>query len=103
MTAEFEATRVEIADAAKRYKDSMGFLMADMIGRTLNHLEKQNRESLLNWIWGGNYWERHRYFQKTRVEGTGTWLLNSHWYKEWRDDLTATPILICLGMRISIQ
>ena len=100
-TAEFDAARAEIGDAAKRYAESMGYLTVNMVARTLSHAEKQKRTNLLNWIWGGNYWGRHQSFRQKRAHGTGTWLLNSDWYQEWRNGM-APPILICLGMRISI-
>lgn len=101
-TAEFEAAKAEVGNAAKRYADSMGYLTINMMARTLSHVEKQERANLLKWLWGGDYWGRHLSFRQKRAHGTGTWLLNSDWYKEWRNGM-APPILICLGMRISIK
>lgn len=102
MTTEFDAARSEILDATKIYADCIGFLTANMVGRTLNHAEMQQRTSLLNWLWKGDHWERHQYYREKRVQGTGAWLLNSDWYKKWCYD-EAVPILICLGMRISFE
>lgn len=101
-TKEFDERRKQIEAAARQYTDSMGFLAASITGRALRHLDKQNRCDLLKWIWEGDYWKRHRYLRQKRVPGTGTWFLNSSWYKDWRDGVSPN-ILICLGMRMFIQ
>lgn len=97
---EFATAKQSIDDAATRYKDSMGYLTITMTAELLHHDKDDKREKVLEWVWKGDYWKRHKNIRDRRVANTGKGFLESDAVKAWRTG-TGSQSLICLGIRTS--
>jgi hypothetical protein len=75
----------------------MGFLTATMTAELLLHDKSERRNNILDWLWTGDNWKRHKFLRDRRVANTGTWFLEAESFKKW--SCGENPVLICLGMR----
>ena len=76
----------------------MGSLTAIMGGELLKHDKDDERTAMLNWVWGGKYWDRHTKLSEDRVSNTGSWILKTRELRDWQQSLVSRSI-ICHGMR----
>jgi hypothetical protein len=95
---EIDGAKSAIDSAGQKDKDSMGYLTATMTAELLHHDKGERREQILTWLWSGDYWKRHQYFQSQRVPNTGDWFLNSEAFTKWKTG-TGSGLLISLGIR----
>ena len=58
--------------------------------------DSSERQDVLHWLSSLNFLTQQSNFSGRRQEGTGTWLLNSSEFLEWRD--TAGKTIVCQGM-----
>jgi hypothetical protein len=65
----------------------------------LAHGKSEERQRILEWLWPGDFWQRHEELAKDRVHDTGNWFLESDEYKNWATG-NGPPSLICPGIRI---
>lgn len=94
----FRAAKKNIEESASRYKDSMGYLTVSMTAELLHHDKDEKREKILDWVWKGDYWTKHKNLRDRRVPNTGKGFLADERIQAWRTG-TGNPILICLGIR----
>jgi hypothetical protein len=59
---------------------------------------KEIRQDILNWVWKGDWWQRHKYFHENRAPDTGGWFLQSDPFKSWSSG-AGPRVLICPGIR----
>lgn len=76
----------------------MGVLTAVMTAELLLHNKTEGRDSILNWLWKGDYWKRHKALREQRIPNTGTWFLELDSFKNWVGGNEGS-LLMCLGMR----
>ena len=99
---DFGPAKEKIDERVRAYQTSMGFLKATMMVKVLQHVkshdEMEKRRKILQWIWGGDYWEIHKSLQQERVEGTGDWFLDTDAHKKWLKG--ESIFLICPGIRM---
>jgi hypothetical protein len=59
-------------------------------------LVNQRERDILQWLWTGDFEERHATLRKSRVLHSGQWFLESDEYNQWVGDGPST--LICQGI-----
>jgi hypothetical protein len=95
---EFGFAKAGVEEAIKVYTSSMGYLTATMTVELLRQDRENNKHQILNWIWTGDTWKKHKFLHQKRVPGTGEWVLNSSEFKSW-DSGDQSTSLICHGIR----
>ena len=83
----------------QKYSESTGYLTMTMGAKLLANHKTEKRQKVLDWLWKGDYWQRHEELVKTRVQDTGKWFLESAEFKNSvASDVSLS--LICHGIRI---
>ena len=83
----------------QKYNESTGYLTMTMGAMLLVDHKTEKRQKVLDWLWKGDYWQRHEEIVKTRVQNTGRWFLGSPEFKNWTT--SDGPLsLMCRGIRI---
>lgn len=59
----------------------------------------QDREKVLKWISNFEYEKKHHAIRTPRVEETGDWLLKTHQFQRWRDEVESDNVLWCHGIQ----
>lgn len=98
---EYVDSKEKVERAIKSYSESMGYLTATMTAELLHHDKDERREKIINWIWEGDSWQRHKMLREKRVPNTATWFLESAAFKDWRLG-TGSHLLLCIGIRKQI-
>ncbi|KAJ3478881.1 hypothetical protein NLG97_g8460 [Lecanicillium saksenae] len=57
------------------------------------------RKRVLDWISTAKYNARHALLQRSRTKNTGSWLLDSKAFMEWRDGTAGSRVLWCNGIQ----
>ena len=73
----------------------VGIVAEDVQNLKLNQ-SQQKREAVLQWISPLNFAPKQSELSSRRQEGTGTWLLNSKKFKQWK--MTEGSTLVCQGI-----
>ncbi|KAF3387434.1 Ankyrin-3 [Penicillium rolfsii] len=64
-----------------------------------NNFERETRKNILDWISTSKHYQKHRLIQGSRVQNTGTWILESEEFIEWRNEKSPLHILVCHGIQ----
>ena len=86
----------KVDEAAREYIASTGYLTATVSVAILGHKMEEKRQRILQWLWSGDCWQRHKGFRDIRIDDTGKWILNE--VKLWVDD---SGPMVCYGIRFS--
>jgi hypothetical protein len=93
-----EQAKVDVEKAIEIYRSSLVSITV-VTGIGLLRRVDDKRQNVLDWIWTGDYSQRHIALREIRVSNTGQWFLDSDEYKRWiNSDFHA---LIGYGLRIS--
>ncbi|OAA63782.1 ankyrin repeat-containing domain protein [Cordyceps fumosorosea ARSEF 2679] len=61
--------------------------------------EREGRGRILDWLSTARYDARHAILRRERAKNTGSWLLESARFTQWRDGLAASRVLWCNGIQ----
>lgn len=91
---DFVNAKQKIDDATGEYTASMGYLTATVSVAIMRHDIEEKRRRILQWLWSGDCWQRHKELRDLRIEDTGKWVLED--VKSWVD---GNGPIVCHGMR----
>ena len=76
----------------------MGYLTVTMTAKLLHNDKYDKRGKLIEWLWKGDFWKRHKQLRGDRITNTGNWILELDRFKEWRQN-AGNQSIVCLGIR----
>ncbi|KAJ5281960.1 ankyrin [Penicillium angulare] len=63
------------------------------------NIEKEAKISIFNWISNGKHDQKHQLVQSSRVQNTGKWILQKDEFIQWRNNSSASNVLVCYGIQ----
>jgi len=92
---DIKGAKEKVEDAVDMYISATASLTAT-IGVQI--LVNEKEKAILQWLWTGDFEEKHRALKKSRVLYSGQWFLESDEYNEWVGN--GSSMLICPGIGI---
>lgn len=92
---EFCTSSHSSSQVSRATNDTVETIAEDVQSLRLNQ-NQQERDEILQWISPLNFAAQQSDLSARRQEGTGSWLLESHKFQEWK--ITGGSTLVCQGM-----